>query len=156
MTLRLVRADTAAAWGEARRLIEEYACSLNLDLSFQNFADELEHLPSEYGPPRGAFLLAQDDGLAIGGVGLRAFSGSTGEIKRLYVVPAGRGHGVGRALMLGVLASARELGYERLLLDTLPSMRDAQALYRSLGFRPIPAYRFNPVEGTAFFALDLP
>lgn len=143
-------------WREARRLIEEYAASLDLDLSFQGFEQEIEHLSSEYGPPAGAFFLAVENGQAIGCIGLHRFFEEVGEIKRLYVAPAGRGRGVARALVERVLNAARELGYRRLLLDTLPSMKEARSLYQSMGFKPTEPYRFNPVAGTAFLEIELP
>ena len=155
VSIRLAQPATANDWGAARALIEEYATSLNLDLSFQNLAHELEHLTEHYGPPQGAFLLAEDNGSFLGCVGLRHFSDAAAEIKRLYTVPAARGRGVGRLLAEGIAAIGKELGYARLLLDTLPSMNAAHRLYTSLGFRPIPAYRFNPVQGAAFLELAL-
>jgi GNAT superfamily N-acetyltransferase len=155
VTIRLAQPKSEQGWRQARQLIEEYAASLNLDLSFQNFAHELEHLTSEYAPPTGAFLLAEENGVHIGCVGLRQFSDGIGEIKRLYVIPAARGRGVGRLLAKGIVAAAKQLGYNRLLLDTLPSMKEAQSLYVSLRFKPTAAYRFNPVPGTAFLELDL-
>ncbi|MFN2397737.1 MAG: GNAT family N-acetyltransferase [Gemmatimonadaceae bacterium] len=97
MTVQLRRPDTTASWVEARRLVEEYASSLNLDLSFQNFANEIEQLSTEYGPPKGAFLLAKENGRLVGCIGLRESSETTGEVKRLYVVPTARGCGAGRA-----------------------------------------------------------
>ena len=151
----MLQPQSAAEWRRARALIEEYAASLNLDLSFQDIAHELEHLAEEYGPPAGAFLLAEEGDCHLGCVGLRHFSAGTGEIKRLYTVPAARGRGLGRALAEAIVARGRELGYERLLLDTLPSMQDAQRLYLSLGFKPTAAYRYNPVAGTAFLELRL-
>ncbi len=154
-TLRLLPADSPEAWATARRLVEEYAAALGVDLDFQNFAAEVEHLPREYGPPGGAFLLAEINGVAVGCVGLRRLEEGVCEMKRLYVAPAGRGHGIGRALAEGIIARARELGYARMVLDTLPSMQTAQALYAALGFRPIPAYRHNPVPGAAFLELRL-
>jgi len=154
-TLALVQPRSEADWLEARRLIEEYAASLNLDLSFQNFAHELAHLRSEYAPPTGAFLIALGDGVAAGCIGLRRFSEGVGEVKRLYVMPAARGQGLGRRLAEGIVIAARRLGYRRLLLDTLPSMTEAQSLYLSLGFKPTAPYRFNPVAGTAFLELEL-
>jgi len=155
VTTRLARPQSEEDWRRARQLIEEYAASLNLDLSFQNFAHELEHLASEYAPPTGAFFLAEEKGSCVGCVGLRRFSDGIGEIKRLYIIPAARGRGVGRLLAEGIVAAGKKLGYSRLLLDTLPSMREAQSLYGSLGFKPTAAYRFNPIPGTAFLELVL-
>ena len=142
-------------WREARRLIEEYAAALDLDLSFQGFDQEIEHLSTEYGPPTGAFFLAVEEGRGIGCIGLRRFGEQVGEIKRLYVAPAGRGRGIARALVERIVAHARQLGYRRLLLDTLPSMKEARSLYQSLGFKPTAPYRFNPVEGTAFLEREV-
>ena len=155
MTIRLTQPESEVHWHHARQLIEEYAASLKLDLSFQNLAYELEHLKDEYAPPMGAFLLAQEDGSHLGCVGLRRFSNDAGEIKRLYMIPAARGRGVGRILAEGIVAAGKKLGYARLLLDTLPSMKPAHLLYMSLGFKSIPAYRFNPVPGTAYLELEL-
>ena len=155
MTIRLAAPRSDDDWRAARRLIEEYAAALNVDLCFQNFAHELEHLASEYGPPAGAFLLAEEDGARLGCVGLRRFAERTGEVKRLYVAPAARGRGVGRLLAEGIVAEAKRLGYADLVLDTLPDMKAAQSLYASLGFRPAPPYRHNPVAGTVFLQLAL-
>jgi putative acetyltransferase len=155
VTIRLAQPRSENDWQDARRLIEQYAASLNLDLSFQNLAHELAHLREEYGPPAGVFLLARDGGSCLGCVGLRHFSDDAGEIKRLYIVPAARGRGAGRLLAEGIVAAGKRLGYARLLLDTLPSMNEAQRLYMSLGFKRIPAYRFNPIQGTTFLELEL-
>jgi carbonic anhydrase len=155
VAIRLVPADSTERWAMARRLIEAYAASLHLDLSFQNFDDEIANLAREYGPPGGALVLAERAGAMIGCVGLRKFSDGVCEMKRLYVVPEGRGSGAGRALARGILAEGRRLGYARMLLDTLPFMSEARALYVSLGFTPIPAYRHNPVAGTTFLELRL-
>jgi len=150
-----VQPQSAEDWSHARSLIEEYVASLNVDLSFQEFADELQHLTSEYGPPTGAFLLAEEKGTYLGCVRVRKFSGSAAEMKRMYVVPAARGRRVGHLLAESIVTLAKQLGYSQLLLDTLPSMREAQALYASLGFRPTSVYRFNPVPGTVFLKLEL-
>ena len=155
MTVRLAPPATPADWLRARALVEEYAASLGVDLSFQCFDREVENLAIEYGPPGGAFLLAEEDGAAVGCVGLRRSAEGVAEMKRLYAVPAVRGRGVGRLLAEGILSAARDLGYARIRLDTLPTMGEAQALYRSLGFRPAAPYRFNPVAGTVFLELDL-
>lgn len=155
MTVQIRAPATAEDWQVVRRLIEEYAASLHVDLGFQNISHELEHLAQEYAAPGGAFLLAEVAGSAVGCIGLRRFTDEAGEIKRLYIAPAARGRGAGRLLAEAIIAEGRRLGYARLLLDTLPFMQDAQRLYLSLGFRPIEAYRFNPVPGTAFLELSL-
>jgi len=142
-------------WRHARQLMNEYADSLGLDLSFQNFEHELDNLESEYAPPSGAFVLAVENGQFVGCAGLRRFSEGAGEIKRLYLLPQARGRGVGRELAEAIVGAARQIGYERLLLDTLPSMTAARSLYLSLGFKPVDAYRFNPVAGTTFLQLTL-
>jgi carbonic anhydrase len=139
-------------YAEGKRLVQEYAASLAVDLCFQNLADELAHFETHYGPPDGWFLVDED---SRGCVGLRKFAEGVAEMKRLYVVPSARGQGVGEMLARRVIEEARRRGYARLVLDTLPDMKAAQALYRSLGFREIPSYRFNPVAGTLFFELEL-
>ena len=151
----MLKPKSPAEWREARRLVEEYAASLNLDLSFQNFAQELEHFESEYSAPSGAFLLARKDGSFVGCVGLRKLSDTAGEIKRLYVEPTARGLGLGEALGRGIVDEAKRLEYTRLVLDTLPSMLAARSLYQAFGFKPIAPYRYNPVAGTAFLELHL-
>ena len=155
VTIRLTQPQSVEDWHQARLLLEEYATSLNVDLWFQEFAHEREHLTSEYGPPTGAFLLAEEKGACLGCVGVRQFSGSVAEIKRLYVVPAARGRRVGHILAESIVTLAKQLGYSQLLLDTLPSMKEAQSLYASLGFKPTSAYRFNPVPETVFLKLEL-
>jgi ribosomal protein S18 acetylase RimI-like enzyme len=155
MTARIVCTETPHDWARARVLIEEYAANLGVDLGFQNFDEEIEHLPSHYGPPRGALLLAFDGDDAIGCVALREHDKATGEVKRLYVAPSARGRALGRTLAVAVIDAARASGYRRLVLDTLPAMQAAQSLYMSLGFKPIEPYRYNPVPGAVFMALDL-
>jgi GNAT superfamily N-acetyltransferase len=153
--MRLLQPTSPQDWDQARRLVQEYAATLDVDLSFQNFTAELQHLTTEYGPPGGAFFLAEDGGEYVACIGLRRFCDGIGEVKRLYVAPAARGRGLGRVLVERVIEMARQLGYRSLLLDTLPSMKQAHSLYLSLGFKATSAYRFNPVAGTAFLQLDL-
>ena len=155
--MNLITPTTADEWAEARRLVEEYAQSLGIDLAFQEFHKEIESLRTEYGPPHGGFLLAQQGGGFVGCCGFRVMPADTtvAEMKRLYVAPAGRGHGVGRALAVRVIDEARARGYAAMRLDTLPTMHAARAMYAALGFRPIPPYRYNPIEGTTFMELVL-
>ena len=123
---------------------------LRAALCFQGFADEVASLPGAYAPPRGRLLLAQVGGAPAGCVALHGWDGGTAELKRLYVRPQFRHDGLGRALTEAACAEARKLGYARARLDTLPSMREAIALYRSLGFLEIPAYRENPIAGALY------
>ena len=143
--------DVAAA----RELILEYQASLDVDLAFQHFADEIASLATTYGPPAGALLLATVDGAPAGCVGVRPFAPGCCEMKRLYVRPSARGHRLGRYLAQRAMAAARALGYTHMRLDTLPSMHGAQALYLSLGFYEIAPYRDNPVVGTRYLEAAL-
>ena len=141
---------------ETAGLFREYETSLDIDLSYQDFADELAALPGKYAPPSGALLLARRaDGAAVGCVGLRDLGGGVCEMKRLYVSPAGRGLGLGRALMEALIEAARSCGYREMRLDTLPTMAAAQSMYRQAGFEAMPPYYDTPVEGTLFMRLAL-
>lgn len=133
-----------------RRLFREYADGLGVDLSFQGFEAELATLPGGYDA-----LLVARVGEAVGCVGVRPFGEGACEMKRLYVRPSARSSGAGRALALAAIERARALGYERMLLDTLPAMAAAQELYRRLGFVEIAPYRHNPIAGTRFLELRL-
>lgn len=140
---------------EARRLFEEYSRWIGVDLSFQNFAEELQNLPGDYAPPTGILLLARSGGAMAGCIAVRKIDGSTCEMKRLFVRDACRGKGTGVALANAAVQWAREMGYARMLLDTLPSMGSAHRLYERMGFKEIEAYRFNPVKGARYMAIDL-
>jgi putative acetyltransferase len=153
--VELVTVTSAPMWAEARRLIEEYAASLDFDLAFQNFDRELRSMHVEYAPPSGSFVLAGHDGRWIGCGGVRGFSDSACEMKRLYVSPAGRGRGAGRRIAEALIDAARSLGYRTMLLDTTPSMTRAQQIYTSLGFTTIAPYRYNPIDGASYWRLDL-
>ena len=138
------------------QLFRAYAASLPSALSYQDFAAELASLPGKYASPDGALLIARDaQGEALGCVAMRPLEPGVCEMKRLYVAPAGRGAGLGRQLALAIIEAARVRGYAEMRLDTLASMGEAQALYRSLGFTEIGAYYATPVEGTVFMSLTL-
>ncbi|MET0553209.1 MAG: GNAT family N-acetyltransferase [Vicinamibacteria bacterium] len=140
---------------ELRRLFREYADGLGVDLGFQGFEEELASLPGDYVRPGGTLVLARVDGAPAGCVAAHPWSGTTGEMKRLFVREAFRGTGCGEALVRHVLEWARAAGYRSLVLDTLPSMQAAQRMYERLGFRERSAYRPNPVAGTRYFTIEL-
>ena len=138
-----------------RRLFREYAEGLGIDLAFQGFEDELAGLPGKYAPPKGRILLAWRGDESVGCVALRPVSEDTAEMKRLYVRPDVRGEQLGRRLAERICDEARDAGFARICLDTIPSMAAAVALYTSLGFRPTEPYVFNPVPDALFLARAL-
>ena len=154
--VRIEAAVSAAALADIRELFLAYAASLSFTLAHQYFDDELAALPGDYVPPRGALLLGRIDGRPRGCVALRDLGASRAEMKRLYVQPAARGHGLGRALVVEVVARARIAGHAAVRLDTIRSEHDAAiALYRELGFGDIPAYYETPIANTLFLELEL-
>lgn len=150
-----VHPSEAARVALARTLFREYADSLAIDLSFQNFADEMEAFPAGYVPPEGALILALRGDDALGCIGVRRFDTGVCEMKRLYVRAGGRGSGLGRRLCEAALDAARKLGYSRMRLDTLADMTAARKLYRQLGFKEIAPYYYNPVDGTSYMERGL-
>lgn len=141
---------------EVRGLITAYAAWLNVDFCLGSIERELALFPGEYGPPCGVFLLAEQDGRAAGCVGLRRIADGVCEMKRLFVRPAFRGLGIGRALAEAIIDAARSMGYHTMRLDTIEDrMPEAVNLYRSFGFKNIPAYNEHPVQCTAWMELDL-
>ncbi len=140
---------------QARMLFKEYTNWLGFDLSFQDFEKEFTELPGKYAPPEGRLLLACEDTEVVGCVGLRKFEEGICEMKRLYVRPEFRGKGYGKKLAKKVIEIAKEIGYEYMRLDTIPTMIEAIALYYALGFKKINPYRYNPIEGALFFELKL-
>jgi putative acetyltransferase len=138
-----------------RKLFEEYAGSLSVDLSYQGFPKELAELPGAYALPRGRLLLASDDDVPAGCVALRPVDNQTCEMKRLFVRPERQGLGVGRMLAERAITEARSIGYSTMLLDTLPNMHGALRLYESLGFVRRTPYFQTPVEGNVFMELRL-
>jgi len=140
---------------QVRRLFEEYAAGLAIDLCFQGFEEELAGLPGQYEPPEGGLLLAFWGNAPAGCVAFRPLEAGICEMKRLYVRPEFRALGVGRELAERVIREAAQVGYGKMRLDSLPSMVVARKLYRRLGFREIAPYRPNPVKGAVFLELEL-
>ncbi|HKS30344.1 MAG TPA: GNAT family N-acetyltransferase [Pyrinomonadaceae bacterium] len=155
--LKLKEAESPAEIAEARRLFEEYQAQLEIDLCFQNFERELRELPGAYASPRGGrLILALYDEEVAGCVALRDLGEGVCEMKRLFVRPQFQGRGLGRILAEKIIAEAREAGYSRMRLDTLPEkMGRAVSVYRSLGFEETEAYYGSPVDGTLYMELKL-
>jgi putative acetyltransferase len=154
-SVRIVSVETAGDLERARALFLEYASALGFDLDFQGFDEEVAGLPGAYAPPRGRLLLAVVGGEAAGCVALREIDDGISEMKRLYVRQSFRGRGIGRALARRIIEEARSVGYRKMRLDAIDSMREAVGLYRSLGFEQIAPYRFNPIEGALFLEISL-
>lgn len=138
-----------------RRLFLEYAAALDFSLCFQSFEAELASLPGDYAPPDGTLYLALVDDVPAGCVGLHKLAPEICEMKRLYVRPEYRGSGLGRKLAIAAILAAHVIGYNRMRLDTLESMVEAHALYRSLGFFDIAPYRPNPLPEAVYMELIL-
>jgi putative acetyltransferase len=152
----LIRATLPEHIEQVRSLFLEYGSSLGFSLCFQSFDEELKNLPGAYRPPSGRLLLARSADHAAGCVALRKLEAGICEMKRLYVRPGDRGHGLGRMLVERLIAEARAIGYERMRLDTIESaMKDAVALYRRMGFQEIKPYSAVPIESALWMELLL-
>jgi putative acetyltransferase len=153
--MEVVEGTTSQQLQIIRELFTEYANSIEIDLCFQGLDRELAELPGKYAPPDGQLLLAMQGENAAGCVALRKIDEGVCEMKRLYVRPAFRGQNIGRKLANEIISAARQIGYERMRLDTLSSMKPAIALYESFGFNRIPAYYENPSDRAVFMELKL-
>jgi ribosomal protein S18 acetylase RimI-like enzyme len=153
--VRLIQAHAVPLIPQVRALFLEYATVTGLDLCFQDFDAELAGLPGKYAPPDGRLLIAVKDRDNAGCVALRQLDAGICEMKRLYVPPHFRGQGIGRDLATAVIAEARMIGYRTMRLDTLAGMKEAIALYRSLGFQEIAPYRYNPCADAVYLELNL-
>ena len=153
--IQIISARTEAHYQSARLLFVQYADTLGFDLEFQGFSRELAALPGGYAPPRGGILLAEFNANFVGCVALRPLESKICEMKRLFVVPEYRGRDIGRNLACSIIDRARQIGYEKMRLDTIESMKAAKRLYLSLNFRTIQAYCYNPLENTNYMELTL-
>ena len=153
--MQIVLAHKADHIPIVRELFQEYASDMGLNLCFQGFTEELATLPGRYVPPEGRLLLGDRDGQPVACVAMRRIADDVCEMKRLYVRPAFRGRGLGRALAEAVIVSARNVGYRAVKLNTLASMKPAVALYESLGFHRTTAYYENSLPDVLYFELQL-
>lgn len=152
----VAQAESPSEIAQARELFLEYAQSLGFSLCFQNFDKELARLPGDYAPPAGRLLLAEYDGQLAGCVALHPLEPGVCEMKRLYLRLQFRGKSLGRVLADRIIAEARQIGYQRMRLDTVePVMKDAVAMYRKLGFTEIAPYCKNPIAGALYMELQL-
>lgn len=155
------QATSPSQVAQVRELFLEYAQSLGFSLCFQNFDGEVSGLPGDYAPPEGRLLLAEYEGQLAGCVALHKLTLQNAndgicEMKRLYLRSQFRGKRLGRALTEHIIAEARQIGYQRMRLDTVePVMKDAVAMYRNLGFKEIAPYRTNPIAGALYMELQL-
>ncbi len=157
MPYKIIPATTSDHIETARTLFREYQASLNIDLCFQSFEQELAGLPGKYAPPQGTLLLAVDEkDNAAGVIAMRPLEGDICEMKRLYVRPEARGHQLGKHLIERLFDEARQAGYKKMRLDTLVGLMDhAIALYREFGFYEISAYYDSPIKNELFLEKDL-
>lgn len=153
---KLVAVNSSKEYKIAIDLFKEYALQLGVDLSFQNFNQEIQNIEHQYAKPSGVIYIGFDNNeKPIACFGIRMFEDVICELKRMYVNKNYRGQGLGKKLLIKSIAVGKELGYKKMRLDTLPTMHTAIGLYKKLGFYEIPAYRFNPIKGTKYFEIDL-
>lgn len=136
---------------DVKLLFKEYVEGLNLDLSFQAFEEELNHLPGKYALPEGRLYVVYVEGVLAACAGMRRFDDQRAEMKRLYVRSAFRHQGIALELTERLCADAKAVGYESMLLDTLESMIPAVKFYEKAGFHRIEAYYDNPLENVVYF-----
>ncbi len=150
-----VQAKTTEQFEDARKLFMEYAETLDCSPCLQSIEKELERLPNEYGPPDGRLLLAVHKGKAAGCVAFRKIGDGLCEMRRMYLRPEFRGRKIGKGLAAALLDEARNAGYSRIRLYTLPSMKEAIMLYHSLGFKDIAPYGEHSIPEAFYMELKL-
>lgn len=139
----------------AVELFKEYVDQLDTDLSFQKFEEEMENIEHQYSKPWGILYLIHQEEELVGCFAIKKFESTICELKRMYLREAVRGGGLGKAMLLRSIEAAQSMQYQKMRLDTLPTMISAIELYQKVGFYEIDAYRFNPIEGSKFFEVDL-
>ena len=142
---------------KARKLFIEYSKSLDFDLHFQNFEQELKEIDIQYNKPHGGLILILDclAGEEVGCVGIRKFEDKIAELKRMFIKESHRNKGLGKKLIEMAIELSRSLGYEKIRLDTLDTMIPANVIYEKFGFKETGAYRYNPFRNVKYFELDL-
>ena len=153
--IELKEAETKEGYNLATTLFKEYVSQLGIDLSFQNFNNELENIAVEYGTPDGTIFIAYNNDEPVGCFGVRKLENSICELKRMHVHDKARGLGVGKQLLKKSFEAGKQLGYSKMRLDTLSTMHNALNLYKQAGFYEIEPYRFDPIEDTKYFEIDL-
>jgi len=154
--IKIIQAETPEQIDEARKLFREYEKWLAVDLCFQDFENELATLPGKYAKPEGILLLVLVSKEFAGCIALRKLENGICEMKRLFVRQDFRGRNLGKIVVEKLIAEARQTGYEKMRLDTLPGkMPQAVKLYKTFGFCEIPPYYKNPHCETIFLELDL-
>jgi len=144
-----------AEFEDGKSLFRKYAEHIGIDLSFQNFSNELTTVDVQYNKPKGALLLAYANKRAVGCVAIRDLGNGIAELKRMFVLPEFQGLGIGRKMMVTIIDVAKELDYKTMRLDTLAGMSGALKLYRDFGFYEIPAYRLNPFDDAVYLEKQL-
>lgn len=151
----LSAAETENDFSAAKLLFLDYAKELGVDLCFQDFDNELKEISIQYNAPSGFLLLLKYKNEFIGCVGLRKMKNEISEMKRMYIKKEFRGKGLSKKMIEEIVVQANKMNYKKILLDTLPQMKEAINLYALFGFKEIKAYRFNPIDETKYMELTL-
>jgi ribosomal protein S18 acetylase RimI-like enzyme len=153
--MRYTEASTTKHFNDARGIFIEYQNYLGIDLCFQDFQTELDELPGKYSAPYGCIILVYNRDLCIGCVALRPILPGICEMKRLFVKPEHQGKNIGKELTRRIIKKAIQIGYAKMRLDTLDTMKTAIAIYKKTGFKEITAYYHNPLKNVKYFEYDL-
>lgn len=157
MEYAFITATEDSEFAAAKELFMEYARTLDFDLCFQNFEDELNKISTMYNNPDGGLILIKEiqTGNFVGCAGVRNIQDQICELKRMYIQVNHRHKGLGERLLNQSIGLAKTLGYKKIRLDTVAKMVSAIKLYRAKGFKKIDAYTYNPRVDIIFFELEL-